>query len=136
MRILLRALWDGANGNGLRGLVKMLFQRFSQMDSCFMDIFDAGVAADADSEFIEQIALSGDLRYLTEIEFQLGRRAEAHFTFMDGTKRKEFIIDPLNLSLPMNIRTRKVGLADLQHFGELETPLTSSMDGGIRMAVD
>ena len=74
LRTLLAVLWKGADGNGLRGLVCMLFSRFGCLHG------NGAQAMPENAEQVMEAPINGDLRYLTEIEFQLGRRAEAHFT--------------------------------------------------------
>lgn len=102
-KILLKMMWPK-----VPQLIKMLFARFGGVGGNLPDA--------ADPAFLDKVPLDGEMRGLTELEFQLGRRAEAHFTAMSGGKRKEFIIDPLDAAVPAEFRNHRVTAVDLQLF--------------------
>ena len=121
LRTLFRLLWDGTRGVGMRGLVKMLFRRFGSLPHQDQELLQNQAFEEGDSGFLQSIPIAGDLANLTEIEFQLGRRAEAHFTAENGDKRKEFIIDPNDQELDLTIRQHLVTQTDLALFGASST---------------
>lgn len=109
-RVLLKMLWDRS-----ASLVVMLFKRFGEGTDISMN--NTGGSA----EFLDEIQIKGTLKNLTEMEFQLGRRAEAHFTDGFGNKRKEFIIDPNDEENVPSWRNHRVMGNDLQLFaGEVD----------------
>lgn len=110
-RLLFKSLWDG----GLQQLVKMLFIRFGKKTA-------DELCSTGSSEFLNTISIEGDLVKLAELEFQQGRRAEAHFNEADGSVRKEFIIDPLNTGIAAELRNHRVNEQDLELFCGQKNP--------------
>lgn len=103
LRTLLKQMWPC-----MPELVRMIFSRFGEQSNLPTEVVDPS--------FLDSIPLLGDLRALVELEFQLGRRAEAHFTEPGGAKRKEFIINPLDDKVDAEWRCHKVTECDLQLF--------------------
>ena len=84
----------------MAGLVDMLFRRFGAEPLC-------STMANSDASFLDRIPIRDELMHLCELDFQLGRRAEAHFMRPDGSKVKEFIINPMDTQLSPEMRNHR-----------------------------